>query len=154
MYHVALSLMTLLPSVPPERVEMTLGEGDGPLHIINDDEELKFDGGQKRRVICTVDGGNPAPKVRITAGDIDITHEFTVSTITIREPTDTKGLVTLRSSVTAEAKELLMKGIYSGKKIACTAVPIVKELEPMSVGFIAKFSGCKYDNLNATGLNK
>jgi hypothetical protein len=138
--------------VPPESVDMTLGTVDGPMHIISDGVELKFDGGEHRRVICNVHGGNPAPRLRVMAGDTDITNEFIVSKVTVREPTNDKGLVILQSSITAEAPSLPMKGVYAGKKIACIAEAAVEGVEPISVGFMAKFSGYKpkiecYDTL-------
>ena len=115
------------------------------MHIITDGEEIEFDGGEYRRIICHVEGGNPIPQLRITAGDIDIIDEFDVSRVVIRQPTEVKGLVTLDSKITAEAESLQMIGQYSGKKIACTAEAPIGGAEPLSVGFRAKFNGCKYE---------
>ena len=123
---------------------MSLGSVDGTsMHIVDDGEELKFDGGENRHVVCNVHGGNPAPILQVMAGDIDITDQFTITKLMLREETGTKGLVILRSSITAEAKSLPMKGIYSSKRFQCVAKSAVEGVEPASVGFMAKFSGCE-----------
>ena len=123
---------------------MSIGSVDGAsMHIVDDGEEMKFDGGENRHIVCNVHGGNPAPILQVMVGDMDITDQFTITTLMMREKTSTKGLVILRSSITAEAKSLPMKGIYSRKRLQCVAKPAVEGVEPTSVGFTAKFSGCE-----------
>ena len=123
---------------------MSLGMVDGTsMHIVEDGEELKFDGGEHRHVVCNVHGGNPAPILQVMAGDVDITDQFVINKLMLREVTATKGLVILRSSITAEAKSLPMKGIYSRKRFQCVARSVVEGVDPASVGFTAKFNGCE-----------
>ena len=133
-------------------IQMTIGTDENSMHIIADDEEIEFDGGEQRRIICNVEGGNPIPQLRITAGDIDIIDEFVVSQVVIRQPTDVKGLVDLDSRISAEASALEMRGAYSGKKIACTAEGPIGGAEPLSVGFRVKFNGCTYEAVNVNHL--
>ena len=123
---------------------MALGKVDGTsMHMVDDGEELTFDGGEHRHVVCNVHGGNPAPIFHVMAGDIDITDQFTVTKLMLREETATKGLVLLRSSITAEAKSLSMKGIYSGMRFQCVAKSVLECVESATVGFVAKLNGCE-----------
>ena len=123
---------------------MTLETVDGrSLHTVDDGEELTFDGGEHCHVTCNVRGGNPDPIFHVMAGDTDITDQFTITKVTLRQKTTTKGLVHLGSSITAEAKYLPMKGIYSGMRFQCTAKSIIERMESATVGFVAKLNGCE-----------
>ena len=130
--------------MPPESIDMTLSTVDGmSIHFVNDGDELKFHGGEHRNVLCYVHGGNPAPIFHVMAGDKDITDQFSVTKRMLTEETATEGLFILRSSITAEAKSLPMKGIYSGMRFQCVAKSVLESVESVTVGFVAKLNGCE-----------
>ena len=118
---------------------MTLSTVDGmTIHFIENGDELRFHGHEHRDVVCNVHGGNPAPIFHVMAGDIDITDQFTVTKRMLTEETATEGLVILRSSITARANILPMKGIYSGMRFQCVAKSVLESVESVTVGFVAK----------------
>ncbi len=112
--------------------------------VYEDNQEVIFSEGERRKFKCVAEGGYPKPNVSIITGsgydEKDMTHYFTnMASLVVGD--GQVGLQELSYRVTLMNKSLEIGYIMSDKKFRCEAV--VPTQAPKSQGINIKLSGCR-----------
>ena len=131
---------------PPTDIELFIGDADAEIAIDQDGQEVELMAGERREVRCHVTGGNPAPTMKIMAGDEDLTAQFEVNTRTTEHPTELEGMFRPEADVNVINRNqngMKMEYKFNGKDVGCYAYVQDQEEPALSRYFTAKFQGVK-----------
>ncbi len=133
-------------SVPIAQLAFSEANVDGSnRRVFTDGEQLAYDEGERRQVICTASGSYPAPYLKVLLGNEDISRHFE-RTVSLQRPENYEGLKQSLYQVQLRNDALEIGYKFADKSFTCLAVVPDAPMEgnETSVTVHTKLTGCTY----------